>query len=85
MSNTINQPTMNPTNKLTASTAALAAWGVIMSIGGLALQNLYPTWYDADVMLQVSAGVPTIVGFLAGYFTRDKPNIVVVMEDKANV
>lgn len=81
MSNTIHQPSKNPTNKLAASTAATAAWGMIMSIGGLTLKNLYPEWYDPETLLSVSAAVPTIVGFIAGWLTSDNPNIVVVVED----
>ena len=83
MANTINQPSNNPTNKLTASTAALAAWGIVMSVGGLALKNLAPGWYDPEVMLTVSAGMPVVIGFAAGWVTRDRPNVVVVMQDQS--
>lgn len=76
MSDTIRQPTNNPTNKLTAATAATAAWGAIMAIGGLVLKNLYPEWYDPEVTLAVGSAVPTIVGFAAGWLTSDRPNAV---------
>lgn len=82
MANTINQPSNNPTNKLTAATAAAAAWSIVMSVGGLALKNLAPEWYDPEVLLKVSAAVPVVVVFVAGWFTRDRPNVVVVMQDK---
>lgn len=82
MANTINQPSNNPTNKLTAATAAVTAWGIVMAIADLALQNLAPTWYDPKTMLLIANGVPTLVCFAAGWFTRDRPNVVVVMQDQ---
>lgn len=81
MANTIHQPSKNPTNKLTAATAATAAWGAFMSIGGLVLKNVYPEWYDPDTLLSVGAAGPTIVAFIAGWLTSDNPNITVVVED----
>lgn len=77
---TINQPSANPTNKLTAATAAVAVWSIVYSIGGLFVRNLYPEWYDEPTMMTINTAVPTIVAFLAGYLTKDRPNIVVVMD-----
>lgn len=81
MANTISQPSANPTNKLTAATAATAAWAAVVSIGSLALKNLYPGWYDPETILTVSTAVPTVVGFIAGWLVSDAPNIVVHIED----
>lgn len=64
--NTVNQPTANPTNKLTAATAAAA----LVSVVGLILKNVAPGWYDPDVLLNVT---PMIV-FALGYIVKDKPN-----------
>jgi len=75
---TINQPSSQPTNKVAAATAATAGWAIIVSVGSLTLKNLYPAWYDPDMIIAVSSGVPTILVFLSGWFTKDKPNVVVV-------
>lgn len=64
---TVSQPTLNPTNKLTAATVGSA----VISVGGLILKNLYPVWYDPDVLLSVSP----IVIFALGYIVRDHPNV----------
>ena len=64
---TVSQPTINPTNKLTAATVGSAAISVI----GLALKNLAPEWYDPDVLLSVTP----IVIFALGYIVRDNPNV----------
>lgn len=77
---TINQPSSQPTNKVAAATAATAVWTIIVSTGSLALKNLAPAWYDPDVILAVSAGVPTLIVFVAGWFTKDGPNVVVVQK-----
>ena len=65
--NTVSQPTINPTNKLTAATVGSA----LMSVTGLALKNLAPEWYDPEVLLSVT---PLLI-FVIGYFVRDKPNV----------
>ena len=75
---TITQPTVNPTRKLTAATAAV--WGATLSVGGLALKNLYPEWYDPEVLLSVNSAVTTIAAFVAGWFVKDNPNVVVVVD-----
>ncbi|TPM59169.1 hypothetical protein FJ959_09885 [Mesorhizobium sp. B2-2-4] len=77
---TINQPSSQPTNKVAVATAATAAWAIIVSVGSLALQNLAPTWYSPDLIAAVSSGVPVLLVFIAGWFTRDKPNVVVVQQ-----
>lgn len=62
----INQPSLNPTRKLTAATVGAAA----VSVAGLIVRNLAPDWYDAEVMLAITP----IVVFGLGYFIRDLPN-----------
>ena len=64
---TINQPSSQPTNKLTAATLAAAiipAWGLIM-------RNLAPDWYDPELMLAMTP----IVVYLCGYLIKDEPNV----------
>ena len=78
---TIDQPSTQPTNKVAAATAATAAWAIIVSIGSLAVKNLAPGWYDPDTILAISSGVPVIIVFIAGWFTKDKPNVLVVTQD----
>ena len=63
------QPTANPTVKLTA-----AVWAsMILGVSGLAVRNLAPQWYDADVWLSLT---PFVI-FIAGYLVHDAPNIPV--------
>lgn len=73
MANTINQPSKNPTNKLTAATLA----GAVVSVSGLVLRNLAPEWYDPDVLTAV---LPIVV-FAAGWFTSDAPNQIIIVND----
>ncbi|MBZ9693922.1 hypothetical protein [Mesorhizobium sp. CO1-1-9] len=63
---TVPQPTQNPTNKLTAAMAAAAA----ISISGLVLKNLAPSWYDPETMMNIT---PLII-LVFGYFIKDRPN-----------
>lgn len=67
---TVDQPTANPTNKLTAATLA----GAAMAILSLVIRNEAPQWYDPDVMVALSP----VVAFLAGYLVRDHATITVV-------
>lgn len=62
----INQPSINPTRKLTAATVGAA----LVSVSGLVLRNLVPDWYDAEVMMAITP----IVVFGLGYLIRDLPN-----------
>jgi glyoxylate utilization-related uncharacterized protein len=74
MTETVNQPSANPTNKLTAATIGAAT----LSVSGLIVRNLFPEWYDQDVWLSMA---PVVV-FALGWFIKDKPNVVVVVEEK---
>lgn len=73
MTNTINQPSINPTRKLTAVTVS----GALLSALSLVIKNLWPEWYDPQLMLNLSP----IMLLIVGWFIKDNPNIVVVMED----
>lgn len=77
---TINQTSAQPTNKVAAATAATAAWAIVVSIGSLIVKNDFPAWYDPDTILAISTGVPTVLVFVTGWFTKDKPNVVVVQK-----
>jgi phage terminase large subunit-like protein len=63
---TRTQPTATPTNKLTAATIAAA----LVSVLGLVVRNLWPHWYDAEVL---AAATPLCV-FALGYLVKDRPN-----------
>lgn len=66
---TVTQPSMNPTRKLSAATVAAA----LVSFSGLVVRNMWPTWYDPDVW---AALLPLAV-FAAGWFIKDAPNVPV--------
>lgn len=67
---TVNQPTANPTRKLSAAVIGAAAMAVL----GLVLRNAAPDWYDPAVM----AALTPIVIFGLGYFVKDRPNVEIV-------
>ena len=74
MDSTIDQPTANPTNKLTAATIAASIMGVL----GLVIRNMAPDWYDPAVMATL---LPVVV-YATGWMIPDRPNIVVVLPEK---
>ncbi|RWC87359.1 MAG: hypothetical protein EOS72_21725 [Mesorhizobium sp.] len=63
---TVTQPTIRPTNKLTAATIAAAA----VSVSGVFVRNLWPSWYDAETW----ATLLPIAVFAVGYLVKDEPN-----------
>ncbi|TPM38149.1 hypothetical protein [Mesorhizobium sp. B2-3-4] len=63
---TVTQPTIRPTNKLTAATIAAAA----VSVSGVVVRNLWPSWYDAETWATL---LPVAV-FAVGYLVRDEAN-----------
>lgn len=68
----VTQPSLNPTVKLTA-----AVWAsMILGVGGLAVRNLAPGWYDPDVW----ATLTPFAVFVAGWFVKDTANVVVVQQ-----
>lgn len=70
MEGTVNQPSSQPTNKLTAATLGAA----LVPALGLILRNAFPNWYDPDVLL----GMTPIVVYLLGYLIKDDPNITII-------
>lgn len=73
MAKTINQPSANPTNKLTAAIIVAAGLSVLRVI----VRNLAPEWAD-DAMFD--SLLPLAVG-IAGWYTPDRPNITVITQD----
>lgn len=73
MDTVVNQPSSQPTNKLTAATLAAALIPAI----GLIMRNLWPDWYDADVLM----GTTPVLVYLLGYLIKDEPNIVATITD----
>lgn len=67
MTDTVNQPSNNPTRKLSAATISAAA----MAVSGLIVRNLWPHWFDASVWLTLTP----IVSFAIGYLVKDAPNV----------
>ncbi|MER9328200.1 hypothetical protein NKJ26_19575 [Mesorhizobium sp. M0152] len=63
---TVIQPTVRPTNKLTAATIAAAA----VSVSGVFVRNIWPSWYDAETW----ATLLPIAVFAVGYLVKDAPN-----------
>jgi len=81
MANVVNQPSVNPTNKLTASVVGTSVWGTLMLVLGLVLKNEAPGWYDPEVLASITLTGTTVVGGIAGWLTPDRPNVVVVTQD----
>jgi len=82
MANVVNQPSVNPTNKLTASVVGTSVWGTAMLLVGLVLKNEAPGWYDPEVLASITLTGTTVAGFIAGWLTPDKPNVVVITQDQ---
>jgi len=66
----VNQPSANPTNKLTAATVASAGMAVL----SLVLKNLAPEWYDPETLMALTP----VAAYVAGWLIRDEPNIEIV-------
>lgn len=67
----INQPTINPTNKLTASVVAVA----IIELARVLAHNFFPGFDDAGLWTALSP----IAVFVAGYFIRDEATVVLAV------
>lgn len=63
---TVDQPTANPTNKLTAAIVA----GAVVAITRAAIAHFAPEFDDEAIWVAVT---PLVI-LAAGYFIRDKPN-----------
>lgn len=70
---TVVQPSLNPTNKLTAAVVGVA----ITEVARTLLANLAPGWSDPAMWTALS---PIIV-FACGWFVKDAPNVPVVTSD----
>ena len=68
-SKTVNQPTLNPTRKLTAAVIAAA----VTELTRVMLNQLAPGVFDPAFWTAMS---PIIV-FAVGWFVKDEPNVVV--------
>lgn len=66
MADIVSQDTPNPTRKLAAASLAAA----FMSVSGLVIKNVAPTWYDPEVW----ATLLPIVVFALGYIVKDRDN-----------
>lgn len=64
---TVNQPTLNPTNKLTAATVA----AMVMEISRIVTINYAPEWYSPELW---GALTPVVV-FVMGWLIKDQPNV----------
>lgn len=63
---TVNQPSANPTRKLSAAVITAAA----MNVAKIIMINTAPQWYDPELW----AALDPIVIFAVGYFVKDQPN-----------
>lgn len=65
----VNQPNMNPTNKLGAAVAAAA----LMSVINWLLEAFLPHLPNEDLI----SGLTPLVVFAAGWFVKDAPTVAV--------
>lgn len=72
MASTVNQPNMNPTNKLGAATAAAGLMAVLLWV----LEAFSPNTPNAELV----AGLTPLAVFLAGWLIPDAPNVPEVRE-----
>lgn len=70
----INQPSMNPTRKLTAAIAATA----VMELAKVLTMHFAPTWYSPELW----AAMSPLVVLLVGYFVKDEANVVTLATDE---
>lgn len=64
---TVQQPSANPTRKLTAAILGASIAALVKAV----VTNKYP--YLGDPIIWEP--FPIVVGFLAGYVVKDKPNV----------
>ena len=76
MTNVINQPSANPTNKLSAAVIGAAVTEVSRALLG----HFMPEFSEPALWTALS---PIIV-FLCGWFVPDAPNIVVVTQEQSD-
>jgi len=73
MANIVNQPSRNPTNKLTAAVVGSAVVEVCRALAG----HFFPDFAQPELWTSLA---PVIV-FGCGWFISDAPNVVVVTQD----
>jgi hypothetical protein len=64
MANLVNQPTLNPSRKLSAAVVSVA----VLEVLWVALNNLAPSWADPTL----KAALTPVMVFIAGYLIRDE-------------
>lgn len=64
---TVDQPSYNPTNKLSAATIASA----LVALAQAVVDKFWPEFSDP----QIWAALYPISALLAGWFTSDRPNV----------
>lgn len=64
---TVSQPSLNPTNKLSAATIATA----LVALAQAVVDKFWPEFSDP----QIWAALYPIAALVAGWFTSDKPNV----------
>jgi hypothetical protein len=72
MSNTVSQPSINPTRKLSAAVIATA----VLELLRVGLGHFLPGTFDPAFWAAMS---PVFI-FAVGWFVKDEPNVVVVSE-----
>ena len=72
---TVNQPTINPTRKLTAAVVATA----IMETLRVLANQLLPDVFDPAFWVALAP----IAVFAVGWFVKDEPNVVVIADQPA--
>ena len=65
----VDQPSINPTQKLTAATAAAAFMAALLWI----LELVFPSLPNTELV----AGLTPFAVFVSGYVVRDRPNVEV--------
>lgn len=73
MANIVNQPSRNPTNKLTAAVVGSAVVEVLRALAN----HFFPDFAQPELW---TALAPVIV-FGCGWFISDAPNVVVVTQE----
>ena len=67
MSKTVKQPSLRPTNKLTAAMISASLAGVVKAF----VVQSYPDFADPTIW----EPMPYLIGILVGYFVKDAPNV----------
>lgn len=74
MANIVNQPSVNPTNKLSAAVVGAAVVEVARAVAA----HFFPDFAQPELWTALS---PVIV-FACGWFVSDAPNVVVITQEQ---